>query len=836
MKTKKNAFSMVEMMISISVIGIFFLGVTNVYQNLTVGIVNSRMRTVATNLAQEKIEYLKDISYYRLRVTSLNDSVNYGYDNTYYVPETGIKVGDTLYERRVLIQRVQEDEDGNLIEVLPEAGNTELKKITVTVVWYEKNVEKTFSLSNMRDNPSRNPLNGSISGTIYDQDTYTGLSEVRVVVVDNLNWYDITDSNGDYSIAVPTGTYQIRASKDEYWTKTSDTLNVAEEETGCDLYLSEMAQGTINGYVFYNDHLLISQVVGSTPTAEGVEQEYIELYNPTTFYIQMTDSLGTPLIELYYQKESELISEISLTYDVVGASVSPHSYFLIANTSTVSVFGVLKEADAVYNPEGEDIIKTPNRGCIGLRRASDSSWIDRVGWQKDGFNPEFYEAQAINQIAGFTVAEQYVRRTDQSGVSSGYGRAYDSGNNETDFIDTTSMIYPVKNSSDTEEPISGVPAFGAVVSCNDGVSSPVVAVSAGTPPYAQFQLTNVATGTWTTAIFFSTTNYTAYHEIGDVTLINDGGTVSIPNSTTNPEWPAINTYNTVMTSVPAVGVISGFVYSGGSGVSGIKVTAGLQYAYTSTNGYYTLKIEPGAYIVTANPDNLDCNYTSQQSTDTIGVEMGKITSGIDFDISSGGSISGSVLSDASDPLPNILVMAYDFNDNEVTSVLTESDGSFIISNLSTNVNNYTIMPILDSGESCSPVSRTVTVVAGITETDDVDGNENTFSVSSAYGTIVGTVKADDVNINTGVLIIATDTTIADDPPDFDTTIRSGSDLYYGTCSKSDGTYEFQVRGNQSYNLYAWYVAMESDGSPIITRRTGSTTVYPGNHQTVDFSW
>ena len=221
MKQKTGGFTLIEIMIAVAIIGIFFVSVTHVYFTIGKGILGTRTRTVSSNLAQEKIEYLKNISYSRLRVTSANDIVFYGYDKTYYPPEMGLLIGNIPYERRVLIKRVTENSTGDIIEVMPDAGDTGLKKVIIKIVWTEEGRERSLVLSNMRQDPNRRGLEGTISGTIKDDSTFTPLSGASVVVVDHINWNAVTDASGNYSVKVTTGTYSVMISRDGYWPKFS---------------------------------------------------------------------------------------------------------------------------------------------------------------------------------------------------------------------------------------------------------------------------------------------------------------------------------------------------------------------------------------------------------------------------------------------------------------------------------------------------------------------------------------------------------------------------------------------------------------------------------------
>src|SRR3989339_2275914 len=85
-----SGFSQVEIMVTILVISIVIMGIITTFGTIGKGLITSKTRTIANNLAQEKIEYLKNYSYARLLVTTLDDLANHGHDETYtgYTPET----------------------------------------------------------------------------------------------------------------------------------------------------------------------------------------------------------------------------------------------------------------------------------------------------------------------------------------------------------------------------------------------------------------------------------------------------------------------------------------------------------------------------------------------------------------------------------------------------------------------------------------------------------------------------------------------------------------------------------------------------------------------------
>jgi hypothetical protein len=827
---------MMEIVVAIAIIGILFTAVAGVFITLGKGVMISRTRTVATNLAQERIESLKDISYSRLRVTSISDYTAYNHDNTFYPPENGILVGDIAYQRNVLIQRVKEDGSGILTEVLPDEGDTGLKKITVTINWQEAGQSKNLLLSNLRGDPDRRPLDGTISGIIRDQDTSALLSQGRVSIVDNLNWNAITGADGAYAIKVPTGTYQVRASLDGYWSKTSASLNVGQGTTDCPFNLKKMATGSTTGYVFINDHAVISKVVSSTITALGDHLEWVELYNPTTFPITINGNFN-----LTYKDQgggsNSLNTGSTPPLQIITNSIPPNAYYLIANTGTVVLGSYSVTADAKYSG---NFIHSSQAGALILSYPyGGTTATDKVGWKTSSTNAPDYEYSPLSSSNGIDPGSTHVRCSRPFfWYLNTQGSAFDSDNNSYNFLTNIALVslYYPRTSTTTCAPMSGYPAYGAIISCNDGISMPVTAAMTDPSGYrlAYFQLPSIATGTWTISMFYSSTTYHATREIDNIQLLTDGQSIGIPNATTSPAWPVSGNNYAILNSTSDFGFIAGTVKNGSTGIPGIKVEAGTNVTYSTSTGKYLLPVPSGVYSVLANAGNLNANYISQ-IVEGVTVNNGLITDGVDLDISPGGAVGGRVISDSGDYLPNVLVNAYDKNNNEVSSAQTLSNGIFTIPNLPTSGNNYTIKPSIDDSESNAPSQRSVTVTAGITQWTDTGGIFSTFTITSAFGVFSGTVTYNNVAINSGVLIIATTATITSAPPDIDNTLRTNGTPYYGAVSHADGSYSLQVRGGTyNYNIYAWYATSASSGPQLKSR--SNKTVNAGGATTVNLTW
>ena len=820
----KKGITLVEVMVAMSILSIGVLGMIGSFTYLNKGLQVTKGRTLANNLAQEKIELLKDRSYYHIIVTTATHT-----DTTFTPPITydthpngveNISVGGINFERRIYIRKVAENVSGNLTPLAWDHPDTGLKEISVYVLWKEGDEWKKIELANIRQNPDRSYLSAAFKGVVDDSVTSAMIEGVKIKALENPARADLSGAVGDYSFAIEPGSYTLRASKQGYFTALSDCISIeASQVLTKNFTLTKMSTGTISGSVYKNDHLVISQVVGSTVDASNAnfDQEYIELYNPTTYFIRIVNGWNTMDINLKMQWHSDVSSTTIMLegYAVIDTGVQPHGYFLIANTGTVVAAGVTRVADAVYSsayPLPHDFIKVGgscDADAVGIAWANDS-WIDIVGWNKNsGINtPEIMEGDAIDQGAGgFDIDEQFVRRTSSGGINPGFGRAYDSNNNNTDFVVKKPFIYPPRNSSDVENAISGASVGGAIAYADDGISNSVVVDSSG-----NFTLVDVATGSWTVYIS-SGMNFISSGTFGGTT---HGFAASM---------------NVFLTSTTTLGYISGTVTDiFGSPIGGIEVYAGGAQNATNLNGGYVLAIEPDTVVVTANYQLSNSQYIEVSSMNVI-VTTGQMVKNVDFTLIEGGNIRGRVITISGvDPLPNTPIVAFKSGAAQGDGI-SDENGYFYMNGISSGT--YGIEPQLEAGESSNPSSHTVVLAAS------GDIFIGTFTVSGAMGYIEGNVLSGGEAIDTGVLIYASTATIAANPPMINSSLCSGSIIYYAVSSNFDGTYRLPVRGGYTYNIYAWYTTWSGD-TPNTVRKEyevlNAFAVAAAQTVTKDFSW
>lgn len=817
-RSSESGITLIEILVAVTILSVGVLGLISAFGAIARSVQTSKSKAVATNLAQEKIESLKNIAYFRLLVTTnpVTDTIftpNFSYDGPTgnYPPEVPLVVGGIAFERRVYIRKVAENSSGNLVEKTWSNPDTGLKEVLVYVVWKEGTNWKKVELRNLRDDPSRQPTDASFLGEV----TAAGvpLAEAKVEVIQNPVWNKLTDSGGDYSFQVSAGTFTLRASKAGYFSASvaNQVINKGDALTA-NFALVKMDSGTISGTAYLRDHIVVSQVVASTPSGPDLDPvEYVELYNPTTWAWTISDAA----FDLrYVDANNVLVTDIPLTYRTPSIAANG-GYYLIANTGTVVAAGTAVVADAVYATLLQNVIKDSKAGGIKLTNDADTVTYDKLGWSK---NSDLLEptapAQAVEGVQvtlsnGLNSNEQIVRSSETfTSINSSSGtHAWDANVNATDFNvgavpQDRTLTYGPKNSAVVHAPRGGTPAAGAIVFADDNLAPSVTAGGAGA-----FSLVSVATGAWTLTVSSG-----LYYQTAAAT-VTANTTVSVANL--------------ALTSATEKGYVTGRVTNDFDGsLASIRVSAPGVSVNTDASGNYRLSVATGSSVqVVANPGNLNISYTSEART--VAVTLGAVTASTDFALSKGGRIRGYSSSNGVDAFSGLIVIAK-LGGVEMGSASAGADGYFEILNLTTGT--YIMTPFAASGEGVSPSTFTKdlttpgsTVFCG------------TFTVSGAQGKIAGSLTKGTAAIATGVMVVVTTSTVAGDPPAVNSALRAGTNIYYNASSSADGSYSVSVPGGYTYNVYAWYSTVSASAATS-TRKNASAAVTAGQTSTVNFTW
>ena len=841
--SRRAGVSLVELMVALAILTIGVVGLMDSFQFIQKGVQISKNKTLASNLAQEKMQILKQKSYYQVIVTSAPahniidfapDSVDY--DTGYFPPEEITEAGVT-YTRYTYVQSVMEDA-GALVALAPNIPDTGMKRIIVTVAWGYGSGKRKVTVRSILANPDTVISNVVFNGVVKTTaTTVVAIGGALVRIVEGAGWSDTTNSSGQYNINATPGNYTLMASATGYYTAMKSMVIAAGTTLSWDFPLRKIATGRIIGYPWLTDHLVISQVVGSTKDVSGFDQEYVEVFNPSTY----TWNMGN--IGLKFQRAIDSSKKtIQILHLFPSPGIASGGYYLFADTETVVAAGNSVGADAVWAsgnssyfpnfvaqgiiPVDEDAPGVEGGGAIELYRVSDGAVLDRVGWDKSGHLPPFYEGSPIIQTAGLSRTNFYARLTSTSDISAvnwNFGPAYDSNNNNIDFSTHSTLISAPPHSSDSggKTVISGTPAVGAVISCSDGLSASTVAVISGIPPYARFSLVDVATGSWTVLI---TSGVYGLEKLS-VPIPDPGGSVYTFVSS-----------STLLTQSNSQGIIAGRVLNVlGAPLNSVDITGGAGSTNTGTDGRYWLRVNPGTVDITVTPSGGTANYVTA-SSNTIPIEAGQVHGGVDFVLYQGGRVSGLITRDgtSSHGLPGVAVAIFDANSIARDQQVSGADGRFTSVVLSTGY--YIVQPAIGALESSTPVSSTVTIL-----TMGVNQFSSTFTISGALGYITGTVKSGGQPINTGVLIVVTTTTLpmvdsVPAPPDLSSATLTGPPLYL-VSSMENGTYLAEVRNGSQYNVYAYYPETSNTGVINHSSKTATISVTAGQTTPeVNFSW
>jgi hypothetical protein len=839
---RRAGVNLVELMIAMAVITIGVTALMGSFKYISYAMAQSRLKTIATNLAQEKMEVLKNKSYFQLMVTTATTVTtgfdeNFSYDSSNYPPEVIVLWGKPALTRAMKVEYVSIS--GDNVSVLPyNLDDPGMKKITVYVFWQDKGVSKKMQIESYYQNPTAATLSAGFKGVVREGGTPA--QGILVQVSGTPKWHAYSDSGGNYSFQVAPGTYSLVCSSAGFYSQATATdLAVAKGVyTVKDFSIVRIGTGTVASSSIYavNPGLVISQVVASTVQAGGFDAQYIELFNPTGAPINIGSAASHP-VSLHFASKfaNQLCTDIPLVY--VSTFVPAGKYYLIANAANLTAGGVTLAADAYFTNTANNSCTSPALTgwsapavkLILIHGHSGTVWLtgdagatmDAVGWTSGGNAPDHCETNCIFQSNGLLRGDQIARFSTPCTPGATYGRAYDSGDNTGDFYfnntgSAAGIPYrPFNSASPAQLILSGVPAQSAFVMADDGNSAAVVSSSGSLTgaqgqvcAYSSFTIVGVSTGVWTVTAVHG--NY--MRTISTVTVTQNAVT-SVPNALTDPAWQVAGLNYTSVSSTYTGGLASGYVYGAGPDYwmplpGKIVGSSDGNYTTTDARGWYFLQVSTGEAVISANYQSADGNYMTGDAYATI--LQGAVTNITDFHLARGGYIMGYVTS-GTGALPNIPVRAT--SGGAVYNDTTDNTGYFYIFAATTTV-AYTVTPELDPLQGYSslpndPLTASVTD-AGVTVF------AGTITVTGALGNISGSVTDGGEAITTGVLLVASTAAVPTPLPAITALTAPAQAVFYFVSSKSDGTYSLEVRSSTSatYNLRAFYPKVDVNSGAV----------------------
>lgn len=813
--SSRAGVTLTELMISVAVVTIGVLGLLASFGGIQRALLVGKEKTLASNLAQEKLQIVEQQTYFRVVPTMSPAYLADGtpYDTANFPPET-ILQGGVAYQRYTYVQVVSEN-NGVIVPQPPTTPDTGMRQISVTVAWQDRGRPRELSLKSVMSNPNTVEASSVVLGTVRDAATNAPITGALVDVAENMGWSNTTDSGGSYRIQLSPGSYNVVAAAAGYFNGYAYQTIGANNTATVNFLLTAMSSGAVSGTAWVNPAIVISEVVVSTPQANGYNAEYLELFNPTTSVVTVGGA-----VNFNFATDHNNTQCLSVPLNYVRTSIPAGGYFVVANTTTFTINGSVIAADAYYtdlanascspgafawNPPNVRRIMHPGQSGTWWLTDSSGNTIDAAGWSNNGrtYVPSHCLGTCLNLNGGLHPGWELVRASSPAFFSAGYGRAYDSRNNSIDFTTSDALAFsPYDSLNPPQTVVAGRPAVGAVVTASDGLSTSTAAYASsvlGGWPAASFSLTSVATGTWTVLI-----------TSGAYQLEND--TVTIPAAGSSCLFPSSTT---ILSGTATSGFVTGAVVDAfGNAISApsaIKVSAAGQTATADpATGRYLLRSPSGPASVVANPSFANANYVSISSAVT--VSLGQVTSGVNFTLSQGGRISGWVTRDGVNGLQGVTVVATDSNGNAQDQEISDVGGNFKTINLATGT--YVVKIPLDTTETSSPTSASAAVALGQTVF------AGTFTITGALGTIQGGVTRNGSPISSGVLIVVATGTLPSGPPDLSSaTLTSGA--YYLASSGENGTYSVDVRQSTSpaYNVYGYYTTVDASGRVTIAQKS-----------------
>ena len=851
--------SLVELMVAVSIISIGLLAFTTSFRLISHSIRDSRARSLAISLAQEKIENLKDVPYHKLQVTTVtvtnaNFSPAVSYDAVNYPPET-IKIGGITYTRGMYVSltRLTGNEVTATSSMYPDSG---LKFVTTYVMWEQRGEWKKFELENLYENPNVDPLDATLQGVVKTN-TGAGLPGATVTILEKQDWNGTSGSGGSYLFRVHGGTYSIRASSAGFYDQTmTDVLINEGAQLTTNFSLIAIGSGAVSGNVFVSSHLVISMVVAATETYTGDmvlrDVEFVMLFNPTTYTIDIGSAGAKWNLWYFNSQTSTWTAPGNLMTTTVSTYVPPNTGYIVASSSWFMIADRWIRADAFYGVEGRDYITNDDSGMVLLYQPAWGFWADRVGWADDDTVPPnslYYEGSYIPDSAcsdGIGEGNFLIRYASPTTIGEGfYAWAYDTGNNAVDFASPASacslvptpfmnwaVVDPLRPTgklmNSTQTAIGGVPAVGAFVIGDDLLAQTTIAYQATVTnefgqvqPFARYSLTGVSTGTW--KVLIATKSF--YTEISNVVVPLAGG-VSIPNSVTSPVQPAPGVFVAAATQTAVGGYISGLVLNtAGSPIPNISVIAGGTSKTTGSNGRFFSAVSTGPQTLIVNTSNANSVYSEYVTQVTVGI--GQVNTST-ITLAQAGTLTGFVTPDGTSGLPNIEVTA-NRSGAQWGAAVTDTSGAFYIKNLSTGT--YDISPVLDPLDVWAPSSFTVTTVASRMI------HVGTFTVTGAQGKLGGSVYYNGNPVTIGALVLVSTATLPSTPPAIVASSSPAQAVIYAASSKADGSYLLEVRGSTStsYRVHAYVPVVGPNSVTVSTKVYTGVVVYSSGTTTLDIT-
>jgi len=245
LKKFKKGFSLVEIMITCTVIAIVLVGMMKVFTNIKKGSLQAKYRTIGSNLAQEKLEYLKSFRFEELPLWVWG--LSFGFET--------INVDNKQFWRWWEVEYGYEDP---YTKVIYPGGSPGDLKWMVSEVWWNETEYPYWGYVAIEDymvNQSITDPSGAIQGLVSNAGSPLSGALVRVIYPPLLDYSAISTGSAseNYTLTkVKDGTYDVIASKAGYITGTCNSVTVTSgvPASGINFPLAAITTYSVSGTVY----------------------------------------------------------------------------------------------------------------------------------------------------------------------------------------------------------------------------------------------------------------------------------------------------------------------------------------------------------------------------------------------------------------------------------------------------------------------------------------------------------------------------------------------------------------------------------------------------------
>lgn len=340
--TKRNrGFTLIEVVIAASVLAIFFAAIATIVQMVLSMVGESRVRSVASNLAQTKIERVRNLIY--SDVGTVGGIPNGVIDQTEI-----INVNGQDFQIETVIVYV-DDEYDNLAP--NDLINTDYKRVKISVSWGGAfasrepiSVITDISPKGSEEDEGGGVLSIKVISALGEPVSGANVSVVNTVAVPNINLNTVTNVNGEVILPgapICSTCYEIVVTKNGYSTdKTSSTTDAANpSKPHVTVIEGEVTQATF----------AIDLVSTLTVRTTGSRSANYPSFSGVSFVLRGSKTLGTTTLDDYvYKYQQTLISGIggvvnvnNLEWDTYSVDIPSTASVDFAGSAPLNPFSIL---------------------------------------------------------------------------------------------------------------------------------------------------------------------------------------------------------------------------------------------------------------------------------------------------------------------------------------------------------------------------------------------------------------------------------------------------------------------------------------------------------------